>query len=284
MEQSIRSVLDSARSLLRGGAGSGGDRPCRLDAELLLAHVLGRDRLWLAIHVHEIIEDAAAERFRCLVEQRARGVPVSQLVGRKEFFGRDFFVTKDTLTPRPETELLVELALHHGPKGKAVFADLGTGTGCIGLTLALERREWRGLLLEKSPAALAICQKNRAHHGADNVLVLQGDMTSPPLAGHSLDVVCANPPYIALDDRDVAPDVREHEPSMALFAEQGGLAALFACIEAAAHALKPGGIVLLEHGKDQGPAVRSALAAKNFSRIATKKDLAGLDRVSLAHV
>lgn len=284
MAQSIRSVLDGALALFRQDTGVGGDRPSRLDAEALLAHVLGRDRLWLAIHDRDEVGGEAAENYLCLVGLRARGVPLSQLVGKKEFFGRDFLVTKDTLTPRPETELLVELALELGPGDVTVFADLGAGTGCIGLTLALERPGWRGVLLEKSPAALAVCRKNRERLGADNALLLEGDLKTPPFARQSLDLVCANPPYIAFDDPETAPDVREHEPAMALFAEANGLAALFACVEAAAHALKPGGLVLLEHGKDQGEAVRKALLANKFSRVATKKDLAGLDRVSLARV
>lgn len=284
MKQSIRSVLDSALALLRQAKGPDGDRPFRLEAELLLAHVLEKDRLWLAVHDRDEVEDAATTKFLSLVEQRMRGVPVSQLVGRKEFFGRDFLVTRDTLTPRPETELVVELALEMGPGGKAVFADLGTGTGCIGLTLALEKSRWQGLLLEKSPAALAVCQRNREKLCVDNVLLLEGDMALPPLAAQSLDVVCANPPYIAFDDPETAQDVREHEPSMALFVEEDGLAALAACVAAAAFALKPGGLVLLEHGRDQGEWVRQMLWSAGFSHVGTKKDLAGLDRVSLGRV
>lgn len=221
-----------------------------------------------------------------LVRRRAEGRPLAQITGRREFYGRDFLVSRHTLIPRPETELLVDTALRLLPAHHILFADMGAGCGCIGLTLAAERPLWRGVLADVTPQAVEVTLRNARRLGLEKrVASIQSDMFFSPLLPDSLDLFVSNPPYIAPEERgEVMREVLDFEPPQALFSPDGGLAHLAAAIGAASRALRTGGIVLLEHGTSQGLAVRQLVHdTKNFSGITTLQDLAGKERCTLAH-
>ena len=268
---------------------AGVDSP-RLCAEVLAREVLGGEasgsaRLFCILEAGRELETAEHERMQALVAQRATGQPLAQIIGRKEFYGRDFVVTRHTLIPRPETELLVDTALELLPQAPLHFADLGTGTGCIGLTLLAESPHWQGLLLDLCPHAAEVAATNARLLGVQNrAAVLRGDMQHPPLKAESLQLVVSNPPYIAEAERHLVMDeVLHNEPHSALFSENNGLLHLAAAINAAAHALQNGGWILLEHGAEQAKAVYDLLAKSGiFKKIENKRDIAQLDRCTLA--
>ncbi|MTJ93652.1 MAG: peptide chain release factor N(5)-glutamine methyltransferase [Desulfovibrio sp.] len=282
----LKQYIDEATAQLTK---AGVDSP-RLCAEVLAREVLGDDtagsaRLFCILEAGREIEADALERLHALVAQRSTGQPLAQIVGRKEFYGRDFSVTRHTLIPRPETELLVDTAIELLPQTPLHFADLGTGTGCIGLTLLAESPNWKGLLMDLCPHAAGVAATNARLLGVqDRATILRADMQRAPLKAESLQLVVSNPPYIAEAERHMVMDeVLHNEPHSALFSENNGLLHLAAVINAAAHALKNGGWVLLEHGAAQGKAVHDLLAASGiFKKIENKRDIAQLDRCTLA--
>lgn len=282
----LKQYIDEATAQLTK---AGVDSP-RLCAEVLAREVLGGEasgsaRLFCILEAERELETAEHERLQALVAQRATGQPLAQIIGRKEFYGRDFVVTRHTLIPRPETELLVDTALELLPQTPLYFADLGTGTGCIGLTLLAESPHWQGLLLDLCPHAAMVAATNAQLLGVQNrAAVLRGDMQHPPLKAESLQLVVSNPPYIAETERHMVMDeVLHNEPHSALFSENNGLLHLAAAINAAAHALKNGGWILLEHGAAQAKVVHDLLAASGiFKKIENKRDIAQLDRCTLA--
>ena len=281
----LKQYIDEATARLTK---AGVDSP-RLCAEVLAREILGDEdtgsaRLFCILEAGREIEAEDLERIQALVALRATGQPLAQIIGRKEFYGRDFVVTRHTLIPRPETELLVDTALELLPQSPLHFADLGTGTGCIGLTLLAERPHWKGLLLDLSPRAAEVAATNARQLGVKNrAAVLCGDMQHPPLKPESLQLVVSNPPYIAEAERHMVMDeVLHNEPHSALFSENNGLLHLAAAINAAAQALQNGGLVLLEHGAAQAKAVHDLLAATGiFKKIENKRDIAHLDRCTL---
>ncbi|MDY6234792.1 MAG: peptide chain release factor N(5)-glutamine methyltransferase, partial [Desulfovibrio sp.] len=231
------------------------------------------------------VADDAAAAIRALTTRRCAGEPLAHITGRREFFGRDFEVSPQTLIPRPETELLLEIVLRECEgHGEVRFADLGTGTGCIGITLALELPHSRGLLLEYSAGALPVAARNISSlQAADRLALVRGDMFTPPLLPQGLDVLVSNPPYIAAAEEDeVMAEVLHHEPHSALFSEQDGLRHLHAVIRSGQQALKPGGLIAMEHGYRQGEAVRRLLMEAGYGAPRTEQDLAGLDRCTWA--
>ncbi|WP_297829027.1 peptide chain release factor N(5)-glutamine methyltransferase [uncultured Desulfovibrio sp.] len=272
---------DAARRLTEAGV----DSP-RLCAQLLAGHVLGMDRLHCVLAAERKLTPAELHDLEILTARRATGEPLAHILGAREFFGRSFLVTLHTLIPRPETELLVETALELLPaRHPLLFADLGSGSGCIGVTLCLERPQWRGLLLELSAPALDVACENAVRLGAAARLkALRADMRAVPLRAAACDLVVSNPPYIAEAERgEVMDEVLRFEPHSALFSPQNGLAHLRAAVSQAARILRSGGLLLLEHGARQGPAVREFLSsASAFTGIAARRDLAGLDRCTLA--
>ena len=282
----LKQYIDEATAQLTK---AGVDSP-RLCAEVLAREVLGGEasgsaRLFCILEAGRELEGAERERLQVLTDQRATGQPLAQIVGRKEFYGRDFVVTRHTLIPRPETELLVDTALELLPQAPLHFADLGTGTGCIGLTLLAESPHWQGLLLDLCPHAAEVAATNARLLGVQNrAAVLRGDMQHPPLKAESLQLVVSNPPYIAEAERHLVMDeVLHNEPHSALFSENNGLLHLAAAINAAAHALQNGGWILLEHGAEQAKAVYDLLAKSGiFKKIENKRDIAQLDRCTLA--
>lgn len=253
-----------------------------VDANSLLAHALGKPVGWLFAHADEIIDTPTRLRFEALVEACIAGEPTAYLTGRRGFWTLDLEVTPDTLIPRPETELLVELALARIPAtSSAYFADLGTGSGAIALAIAKERPHAHVVATDASSTALAVARRNAQANAIGNVRFLQGSWLLP-LAGESFDLIVSNPPYIAEGD----PHLRalRHEPASALTSGPDGLDAIREIVAAAHHHLRHEGWLLLEHGWDQGNAVRALMQSGDYVEVSTARDLEDRDRVTLGRV
>jgi release factor glutamine methyltransferase len=252
----------------------------RRDAEILLEHVLGRDRAWLTAHDTDPLPADQAARFRALWSRRLAGEPVAYLTGRRGFWTLDLAVTPDVLIPRPETELLVETALA-GIPGDAAWdlADLGTGSGALALALARERHGCRVVATDHSAAALAVAEANARANGIGNVSFRLGRWWAP-LGAMRFHLVVSNPPYVAADDPHLAEGDLRFEPPQALVSGSDGLDDLRVIIAGAPDHLHPGAVLLLEHGYDQGEAVRALLREAGFSEVRTWRDLGGQERVS----
>jgi release factor glutamine methyltransferase len=250
-----------------------------LDAQVLLASVLGHTRGWLLGHDDALLDAAARARFGEWIARRARGEPLAYIVGEKEFWSLPLRVTPDVLVPRPETELVVELALALLPETAQHVADLGTGSGAIALALAHERPDWQLTATDASAAALAVAADNARSLGLGNVAFRQGNWCEP-LAGERFDLIASNPPYIATADAALDDPALRHEPSMALASGAEGLDDIWKIIAAAPAHLLPGGWLLLEHGADQGEAVCALFVAQGWAQVGCHADLAGRPRVS----
>ncbi|WP_133478992.1 peptide chain release factor N(5)-glutamine methyltransferase [Cognatilysobacter segetis] len=265
----IDALLREARARLDGG-----------EAELLLAHVLGHSPAWLFAHGDDTADDALQAEFRRLVDRRVAGEPVAYLVGRRGFWTFDLDVGPATLIPRPETELLVELVLERLPPGAVDVADLGTGSGAIALAVAKERPAARVVATDASADALSVARCNAARLGLDRVRFLLGDWYAP-LAGAQFDLIASNPPYIAEGDPHLARGDLRHEPPTALASGVDGLDAIRILAAGARAHLRRGGWLLVEHGFDQGEAVRALLAGAGLRDVSTARDLEDRDRVTL---
>jgi release factor glutamine methyltransferase len=250
-----------------------------LDAQVLLAHVLGRDRTWLAAHAGDALPRTEAEAFFALAKRRRNGEPVAYLTGMREFWGLRLAVSPAVLIPRPETETVVELALARLPADRDLAVlDLGAGSGAIALAIAHERPRARLLATDTSKDALAMARANAQRLQITNVEFIEADWYEgvPPTR---FDLIAANPPYVEpqdphLDDGDV-----RFEPRSALTPGGDGLGALRAIIGGARAHLAPGGTLVVEHGFDQSEAVRALFAESGFADIAAARDLAGIPRV-----
>jgi release factor glutamine methyltransferase len=255
----------------------------RLESELLVACALGLDRLKLFLDLDRPVSADEVDRARALLVRRARGEPTAYLVGVREFYGRPFRVTPAVLVPRPETELLIDLAREAaGERADLSLLDLGTGSGCIAVTLALELDAPRVLATDVSAKALEVARANAAALGAALELA-QGEGLEPARGRGPFDLVLSNPPYVdPADERALAPGVREHEPALALFAPPGDpdhwVRRL--CAEAPGY-LAPGGVLLVELGYDQGERALALARGRGLdARLAA--DLAGVPRVLVA--
>lgn len=253
------------------------------EARLLLGHLLAQPAAWLMAHDDAVLAEEALLGFASLVARRAGGEPVAYLLGYRELFGRDFMVSPAVLIPRPETELLIDLALAKvgaggAATGTAHILDLGTGSGCIAVTLALQLPSARVTAIDACGAALEVARKNAQRHGVQ-LRWFQGDWFAP-VAGERFDLIVGNPPYIADADPHLAAGDLRHEPSMALRSGTDGLDAIRRIIAGARKHLTPGGWLLLEHGYDQAVAVRELLVAAGLCDIEQVRDLAGIVRVS----
>jgi len=261
---------------------SRGIETARLDAECLLAHALGSERLHLYLEFDKPVQQAERAAFRELVRRRAdERVPVALLTGRREFWSLDLRVTPDVLVPRPETETLVEAALALLPEVEAECSvlDLGTGSGAIGLALAKERPKARITAVDVSEVALQVAAENAEALGlADRVRFLAGDLYAPT-AGGRFDLVVSNPPYLAFSERESAPPELAHEPSGALYAGEDGAEVLREVVFGAPSALEKGGALLVELAPDQVPRVSTWMAEIGLRHVTTHRDLAGRSRV-----
>jgi release factor glutamine methyltransferase len=258
---------------------AGGDSP-RADAEILLAHVLGRPRSYLVAWPEQPLAPEAWAAFQRLVARRAEGMPVAYLTGTRGFFGLELAVTDAVLIPRPETELLVEAALERLPHGPCALADLGTGSGAIALAIASVRPEARVVAVEASPRALAVARANAERLGLRNVELRQGDWCQG-LGDERFDMIVSNPPYIRAGDPHLGQGDVRFEPAMALASGPEGLDAIRAILACAPAHLKSGGWLLFEHGYDQAEAVAGLLQGAGFSAVQTLSDLLGHGRVTL---
>ncbi len=256
----------------------------RLDAQCLLARQLRCRREWLIAHDDALLAAADQQAFDASVQQRAAGVPLAYLLGEREFHGLALHVGPSVLVPRPETEGLVDWALERlaaSADGPApTIADLGTGSGAIAIALAValarQGTSARICASDLSPQALQVARQNAVRHAVEIEFV--SGRWWQPLAGRRFDLVVANPPYIAADDPHLP--ALSHEPLLALSPGGDGLDALREIAQGALAHLKPGGALLLEHGFDQGAAVRGLLAAAGLMPLGTRTDPAGLDRCS----
>jgi release factor glutamine methyltransferase len=254
-------------------------RDARLDARVLTAHVLGTDAAWLIAHDTDPLSVQQINAYQALLARRLGGEPIAYLVGSREFFGRPFRVSSDVLIPRPDTERLAELALAHIPPDQAFdVLDLGTGSGCIAITLALERPLARVTAVDRSPAALAVAKRNAELLDA-HVEFLTSDWFST-LKGRRFDLIVSNPPYIAATDPHLTQGDVRFEPLSALAAGSGGLDDLRHLIATARAHIQPGGTLLLEHGYDQAEAVRNLLQQNGIGSPQSWHDLSDIPRVS----
>ena len=253
----------------------------RLDAELLLAHVLHKPRTWLHTWPEYELNAEQALEFEQLVARRAEGEPVAHLLSYQEFWSLDLIVTPDTLIPRPETERLVELALERIPAEAAwQIADLGTGTGAIALALAKERPGCRILATDRSAAALAVAGNNARRHGLGNVTFREGNWFEALQGEATFDMIVSNPPYIKENDPHLQQGDVRFEPATALQAGQHGLDDLQHLIREALPHLKPGGWLLLEHSYDQAAEVMHLLQQAGYQQVHDYSDLTGQPRVA----
>jgi release factor glutamine methyltransferase len=294
-----------------------------LAAELLLLHVLGRNRTWLYAHPEEVLSDTDAQRFLDLITRRAAGEPTQHLTGKQEFWGLEFEVTPDVLIPRPETEHLIEVALDRlalrelranrpqKSNGEGLqIADIGTGSGCIAITLAKELPAANFLATDISRATLAIAKRNASRHAvADRIEFSEANLLSvgaqqaapqpgkiqnsaPPASHESritshesrlFDLIASNPPYIGRREAATLPrEVRDHEPHAALFGGEEGYELYAGLITQSAKHLKPGGILVLELGHNSLPAVQPLFDSTAWTNVGVTNDLAGIPRVLAA--
>jgi release factor glutamine methyltransferase len=269
------SSLDLNKALLKAA-----QKIPRREAEMLAAHALGKSRAWVIAHGEYSLSAIDAEAIALTVEARALGTPVAYLVGEREFYGRPFKVDQRVLIPRPETELLIEAALARMPAGEANVLDLGTGSGAIALTLALERPACHVTAIDASDAALDCAGENAAALQAENVTFMHGEWFAP-VSGWTFDLIVSNPPYVAGDDAHLKQGDLRFEPRMALTdLSADGLDAIRAIVAGAPAHLAPGGWLLFEHGYDQAPACADLLADAGFAELTALNDLAGIPRVA----
>jgi release factor glutamine methyltransferase len=292
-----------------------------LVAELLLLHVLGRNRSWIYAHPEDLIAQADEQQFFELIARRIAGEPTQHLTGKQEFWGLEFEVTPDVLIPRPETEHVIEVALDRlavrevraGRQNKndgagLHIADIGTGSGCIVIALAKELPAAQFVATDISPSALIVAGRNAVRHGVDgriqfveanlldrtSVPDVSGELLSARVVGsepiireeecsRKFDLIVSNPPYVGRHEAEtLAREVREHEPEIALYGGKEGYELYGDLIAQAAQHLKPGGILVLELGHNSLPAVQPLFESRNWMNVGVTNDLAGIPRVIAA--
>lgn len=276
MPASIKTLLDSAAARLNATS----DSP-RLDAELLLGQILDQSRGQLLARPEQAIDDSTQREFESLLLARLQGTPLAYLAGQREFWSLPLKVTRDTLIPRPDTELLVEAALACIPADTAwKIADLGTGSGAIALAIASERLLCRVIATDSSRAALDVARENAAQLGLGNVEFRCGNWLAPLSETH-FHLIASNPPYVRENDPHLDQGDVRFEPRRALVSGADGLDAIRRIIEQAPAQLLPDGWLLLEHGYDQAEAVRGLFDLRGFKNVRSLRDLSGHWRVTL---
>ena len=275
---SIAQVLVEATQLLR----KAGIEDARRDAATLLANLIARDSTYLIAHAEKEVTESDVARYRSFVERRATGEPVQYIVGHQEFFNLDFSVTPDVLIPRPETELLVETALNLIPEKEVhLICDVGTGSGCIAISILHERNNALCVALDSSPKALVVAASNAARHGVSNRLhFVASDRFAALSSSHArFNLIVSNPPYVAeVTFSGLDREVREHEPRAALTPGSDGLSMIRLLLNEAPHFLMPRGHMLIEIGFDQNQAVTEIIDRKVWKLLDIHKDIQGIPR------
>lgn len=252
----------------------------RIEVQSLLQHVLRQSRAWMLAHAEQALTAIQQAEYQGLLQRRLQGEPVAYLLGEREFYGLLFKVTPATLIPRPETELLVELALERMPQHQSCrVLDLGTGSGAIALAIAQTRPAAMVTAADAAPAALEVAQQNAQRLAIPNVRFVRSNWFAA-LAGEDFDLIVSNPPYVAADDPHLQQGDLRFEPLSALASGADGLDDIRHIVTEAPVHLRPGGWLLLEHGYDQAARVRELLSKAGFRRVFSAPDLAGIERVS----
>lgn len=255
----------------------------RTTAQILLAHLLGKDRTFLITHAHDPLDPAVWSRFQQWIERRAAGVPVQYLTGHQEFYGLDFLVTPDVLIPRPETELIVEEVLNRHHRPDPLIIDVGTGSGCLAVTLAVHLPEARIIAVDISTAALKVARRNARRHGVDHrigwiVSDLLTALADRP-ASEGADFIVANPPYVSTTEFDGLPrEVRDHEPRLALLAGPDGLIMHRRLLHESQRCLHPGGYLIMEIGYGQCQPLTRIIDPSRWEIEKVARDLQGIER------
>jgi release factor glutamine methyltransferase len=251
-----------------------------VDARLLLQHVTGATIAQIVSYPGRQLGPVDRMRFESLVARREAGEPIAYLLGEREFYSRAFAVTPAVLIPRPETEGLVDAALSRlQAHGRPDVVDLGTGSGCVGITLALEHPQARVLAIDASADAIGVARRNAAALGCDNIDFVIGNWLQG-IDGRRLAMIVGNPPYIGAADAHLGQGDLRFEPRSALTPGDDALADVREIIAQAPAALAEGGWLILEHGHDQGPSVRALLASHGFGEVFSERDLAGHERIT----
>jgi len=275
----VAARLDTAAKQIAGALGLE-KREARLEAQVLASCALNVNRAWLIAHDQDVLTPAQADAVKTLVARRAQGEPVAYILGEKEFYGHMFKVTPDVLIPRPETELLVEAALERLPKDlPAQVLDLGTGSGCIAVTLALERPDCTVTAVDISVSALQLAKENAERLGAP-IYFIQSDLFAE-LGVQRFDLIVSNPPYIAHEDHHLGIGDVRFEPGLALVSGSNGLDALKILTQAAPRHLQSGGWLVFEHGWDQAEQAIKLITQAGFMNVECLRDIAGHNRVTL---
>jgi release factor glutamine methyltransferase len=277
----IDQQLSAAASRLR----LAGVPESRLNAELLMADLLRTDRGGLLVRRREALDRATADRFEERLRRREAREPLQHIIGSQEFHGLPFRVDRRVLVPRPETEGLVDVALDLDLPRRARVADLGTGSGCLAVTLAVKRRDLRLFALERSEAALAVAHSNARRHGVeDRIEFREGDLAAPPGAWRGrMDLVLSNPPYVAEKEwHGLEPEVRDHDPREALVAGPSGLESYRSLLPSAFGLLRPEGALAIEVGYGQAERVRAIARRAGFRGVELCPDYRGIPRVLVA--
>ena len=279
MPQTLRSILTQDKAALESALPLD-PGTARIEIQMLLQKVLGVSRAHLLAHTEQELTETQAEAFRTLLQRRLAGEPLAYILGEREFYGLTFKVTPATLIPRPDTELLVDLALQRiSRESTCRVLDLGTGSGAIALSIAHARPNAEVTAVDASTAALDVALFNTLRLGLKNVRLLQGHWFDS-LHGERFDTIVSNPPYIAAGDAHLSQGDVRFEPPGALVSGAGGLDDIRKIIANAKEHLNANGWLLLEHGYDQAAQVRSLLQQSGFTAVFSARDLAGIERVS----
>lgn len=267
----------------------------QLSAQLCIAHALNMTKLQLVMESEKPLLPEEQNKAQKLINRRAQGEPIAYILGYKEFYSKNFMVNSATLIPRPETEHLVDFALNHFKNEKILFADLGTGTGCIAISLCLQKPNWKGIMLDISSEALNMAIKNaKAHKVKRQLLAIKGNMQELSIKENCLDLIISNPPYLSEDDyKDLCKEIKKFEPRNALqsfnkrldmFCQQDGLNEFYFLAENSYAALKPDGIIIVEHGCSQGERVKEIFENHaHWHKVKIFQDLSGKNRYCVAH-
>ena len=273
----VEALKEASRILARAGVPE-----ARREASSLLSFVLRKDRTFLISHAEDPVDDSSLDQLREFVERRATGEPLQYITGVQDFFGREFRVTPDVLIPRPETELLVEATLEVVVRDKAFLCDVGTGSGCIAVTLLCEIPEARAVAVDKSPAALEIAKLNAARHSVEDraVFLVSDCFDALDPNEYQFDLIVSNPPYVSETAiSGLQREVRDHEPLVALSPGPDGLSVIRRLLSEAPAYLKPNGYMLMEIGFDQGEKVRSLIDPTVWSLVEVRPDLQSIPRI-----